>query len=284
MSAVIHLAAYREARTQEPEKQRMQDGFVAIPNAVEDALLRSPLTQRQERVYRAILRKTIGFGKSSDFIASSQIADMTGIEEANARKAINDLIDMGMILRGRRTKFGTDTAPVLTHDSWNHKQVKSTRLPTQTGQIDPNKQVKSTPTIDNSTDNKPTTPCIPQVENGEQTEKPAKKSRSAGSKTFSKWMEEVKAAGQKPIPADDPIFEYIEEAGLPIEFLRMAWSEFRDRYTHEQKRYADWRIVFRKSVRECWRGFWYVDAGGQYVLTSKGQQAMAVMHAREAKQ
>lgn len=273
MSAVIQLADYRQQKTEQPEK-RMQEGFVAIPNAVEDALLRSPLTHRQERVYRAILRKTIGYGKSSDFIASSQIAEMTGIEEANARKAINDLIDMGMIFRGRRTKFGTDTAPVLTPDLWNHKQVKSTRLPTQTGQIDPNKQVKSTPTIDNSTDNKPITPCIPHVD------EPAKPKKSANAKTFRKWSEEVKAAGEELISTADPIFSYAEDAGIPIDFLRLAWVEFRDRYTHEQKRYTDWRNVFRKSVRECWMKLWYLDSG-EYKLTSKGQQAMAVMQKRE---
>ena len=284
MQAVTNLADYRQQRQQseQPEK-RMQDGFMATPNTVEDSLLRAPLTRNQDKVFRSILRKTIGFGKSSDFIASSQIADMTGIEEANVRKAINDLIDMAMILRGRRTKFGTDTTPVLTPDSWNYKQVKSTRLPTQTGQINLNKQVKSTPTIDNSTDNKPTTPCIPQSSDGEQAKPAEKKSRTAGQKTFSKWMDEVKAAGEKPIPADDPIFTYIAEAGIPTDFLRAAWCEFRDRYLHEQKRYSDWRNVFRKSVRECWFKLWYVEAG-QYLLTSKGQQAMAVMQAREARQ
>lgn len=162
MSAVINMDDYRKANATASEK-KMQDGFVSIPNAVEDALLASPLTHRQERVYRAILRKTLGFGKTSDFIATSQIASMTGIDESDVRKTLNDLMDMEMIIRGRRTKFGTDTTPVLTPESWNFKQGESPRLAPQTGRITPNKQGELPPTIDNY-NRQTTTPLPPEGE------------------------------------------------------------------------------------------------------------------------
>ncbi len=281
MSAVTNLADYRQQhqKTEQPEK-RMQDGFVAIPNAVEDALLASTITHRQERVYRAILRKTLGFGKASDCIATSQISSMTGFDESDVRKTLNDIMDMGMITRGRRSKFGTETTPVLTPNLWNLKQGNSPRLAPQTGRITPNKQGELPPTIDNSTDNKPTTPCIPQS-GKQETTLTAKPRKSSSAKTFRKWSEELKSAGEELITTVDPIFTYAADAGIPVEFLRLAWVEFRDRYNAEDKRYSDWRNVFRKSVRECWMKLWYLDSG-EYKLTSKGQQAMAVMQKRES--
>jgi len=111
---------------------------------------------------------------------------------------------------------------------------------------------------------------------------PAEPKSKAG-RTFRKWEEEIKAKGEELIPADDSIFEYADDAGLPTDFLRLAWIEFRDRYREEDKRYTNWRMTFRKSVRECWFKLWYLDAG-KYTLTSKGAQAMAVMNARKAAQ
>ncbi|MTD34008.1 replication protein [Paludibacterium denitrificans] len=142
---IISLAERRAAIAPVEGKKRMQDGFTAIPNDVEDALLRSPLTHRQERVFRAILRKTLGFNKTEDCIATTQISELTGIDESPVRKCVNDLVDMGLVARGRRTKFGTFITPNLDVSSWNFKQDESSRLPSQTGQIVPNKQYDLAP-------------------------------------------------------------------------------------------------------------------------------------------
>jgi hypothetical protein len=85
----------------------------------------------------------------------------------------------------------------------------------------------------------------------------------------------VKASGQKPIPEDDAVFTYAEGVGIPAEFLRLAWLEFRHRYTQpEAKRYRDWRAVFRKAVRGNWLKVWFLDpASNQYGLTTVGLQA-----------
>ncbi|WP_353327075.1 replication protein [Chitiniphilus shinanonensis] len=134
-----------------------QEGFFAIPNAVEDALLRSPLTHRQERVYRAILRKTLGYGKTSDYIATSQLAAMTGLDDSDVRKALAALVDMGMLERGNRRSFGTEITPNLDPETWDCKQGKSPRLPPRTGRITPNKQGELPPTKDNSKRQRTTT-------------------------------------------------------------------------------------------------------------------------------
>lgn len=89
------------------------------------------------------------------------------------------------------------------------------------------------------------------------------------------WIEAEKAAGRKAVPDGDPVFAYADEVGIPSEFLRLAWLEFRHRYGQpDAKRYRDWRSVFRKAVRGNWLKLWWLDpASGQYGLTTVGQQA-----------
>lgn len=114
---------------------------------------------------------------------------------------------------------------------------------------------------------------------------PAKQSvPSAGKKsakplqTFAAWIENL--GDEKPIPADDPIFGYAEDAGIPDDFLRITWVEFKTRYMADGKRYKDWREVFRKAVRSNWFKLWWHDGQG-YALTTVGQQAMNAMKAKE---
>ena len=156
-AAVISLDMHRAAVVKETRGTRMQDGFIAIPNSVEDALLRSPLTRTQERVFRAVMRKTIGFGKDTDCIATSQLASMTGIDEADVRRAINDLIDFGMLIRGRRTAVGSHFTPGFQVEKWQFQSKTQTgeiplnsplnrgKSPEQTGEIPPhNRQLQQT--------------------------------------------------------------------------------------------------------------------------------------------
>ena len=98
--------------------------------------------------------------------------------------------------------------------------------------------------------------------------------------TFNRWMEIIKESGEKPIPDGNSIFEYAQDAGIESDYLRLAWVEFKARYSNETKKYKDWRIVFGKSVRENWFRFWWID-GTEYKLTSKGQQAMIAMKSRD---
>jgi len=88
------------------------------------------------------------------------------------------------------------------------------------------------------------------------------------------WLESIKAIGEKPIPADDSVFEYADKVGIPPEFLRLYWKEFKERYSQKgSKRYTDWRKVFRNSVRGNWLQLWRVGADGSYFLTTQGKQA-----------
>lgn len=254
----------------------MPDGFVAVPNDMMDALLSADLTGRQLKMALAIIRKTIGFGKAEDDCTITQLAEVAGIDRSDASRAIQSLIDANVVSarKGRHGQvvrvnspeaWGTVTTTNVAKHHWQNTTNVAKHHDEACQNTTHNRQLQQTITI---------TPCIPHVD------EPAKPKKSANAKTFRKWSEEVKAAGEELISTADPIFSYAEDAGIPIDFLRLAWVEFRDRYTHEQKRYTDWRNVFRKSVRECWMKLWYLDSG-EYKLTSKGQQAMAVMQKRE---
>ena len=87
------------------------------------------------------------------------------------------------------------------------------------------------------------------------------------------WLATIKAMGEDPIPADDPVFGYADSVGIPRDHLRLAWREFRERYSlPNAKRYRCWRTVFRKAVRGNWLKLWHF-AGDECALTTTGVQA-----------
>jgi hypothetical protein len=87
------------------------------------------------------------------------------------------------------------------------------------------------------------------------------------------YIDDCKAQGVPPIREGDPVFKYVDEVGIPHDFLRLQWLEFKDRYIAEKKRQKNWPQKFSNSVRGNWFHLWRVDTNGQYLLTTQGQQA-----------
>jgi len=100
-----------------------------------------------------------------------------------------------------------------------------------------------------------------------------------GKKTFDQWTESL--GDDDAIPADDSIFEWSRKAGIPDDFLELAWLAFADRFTGNGKLYTDWRATFRNYVKNGWLNVWRVTPAGAYVLTDAGQQWA---HVRQAEQ
>lgn len=87
------------------------------------------------------------------------------------------------------------------------------------------------------------------------------------------YLEKCKEAGCKPIPEGHSVFGYTEKVGIPDEFLRLQWIQFKERYTLEDaKRYKAWATVFYKSVVGNWFKLWYLK-NDTYELTTVGLQA-----------
>ena len=96
------------------------------------------------------------------------------------------------------------------------------------------------------------------------------------------WLDQTTAKGEKPIPEDDPVFAYAKQVGIPIDFLRLAWLEFRHKHTQpNSKRQKDWRAHFRNAVRNNWHKLWYLN-GDEYQLTTVGMQAQRAHEERNA--
>lgn len=91
--------------------------------------------------------------------------------------------------------------------------------------------------------------------------------------TFDRFLADCRAAKEKPLPESDPVFAWAEKAGIDLDFLRLAWVEFKSRYTglKKAKRYRDWRMVFGNAVRDNWFRLWYCDESGVCKLTNQGR-------------
>ncbi|WP_407901268.1 replication protein [Providencia rustigianii] len=84
-----------------PEKPRMAEldsGYTKLANELLESLMCCDLTARQFRVMFALIRKTYGFGKKSDRISDSQLAEMTKLSRQNVNKAKNELLSMNYII------------------------------------------------------------------------------------------------------------------------------------------------------------------------------------------
>ncbi|MGH8074973.1 MAG: helix-turn-helix domain-containing protein [Lysobacter sp.] len=102
---------------------------------------------------------------------------------------------------------------------------------------------------------------------------PAKRSSKSKGITYAEWNS-TKAEGEVLIPPDHHVFRYAERAGIPADFLDLAWEVFCVRYRTDAKaRYTDWPGHFRKAVEGNWYSLWWIDGEGQYQLTTKGKQA-----------
>lgn len=98
------------------------------------------------------------------------------------------------------------------------------------------------------------------------------------SRVFASWLADIRKTGEKPVSAYQPVWAYAEQAGLPAEWIELAWMRFRQRYENDEKakrkRYTDWRRVFLNAVEGNWLGLWcWSERDQAYRLTTVGVQA-----------
>lgn len=120
-----------------------------------------------------------------------------------------------------------------------------------------------------------TSPHTPKGGKAESEDKPGKPKRSAIG--LNAYLQACRRSGAKSIPEGDPVFAYAEQAGIPLDFLRLHWLEFKARYGQpDAKRYKDWPSVHRKSVRGNWFRLWFIAQDGTVGLTTVGEQAKRI--------
>lgn len=119
---------------------------------------------------------------------------------------------------------------------------------------------------------------------GGRKAKAGKVARRKGSRvTFDEFVADCRATGEQRVPPDDPVRAFAERAGIPDEFLAVAWAWFRGRYSGTSKAYADWRRHFRNTVEGNWGRLWYVrDEDSAVVLTTAGETLRRAIDAERA--
>lgn len=114
-----------------------------------------------------------------------------------------------------------------------------------------------------------------------ESKKPASPEPAPSSRrmvTFVQWREAVKAKGEKQISGYQPMVDYAEKTGLPLDFISLAWDVFRRRFIEDEKakkkKYINWRATFLNYIKGNYLKLWaWSDLDNCYVLTTVGQQA-----------
>lgn len=133
----------------------------------------------------------------------------------------------------------------------------------------------------------PTQPVAPEPsltvnEPSEVAPAPRAKREKKQEMTLADRKAQCEAEGAPVIPSDSAGLRYAKSAGIPDDFIELAWGAFVTRYTEDQpkKRYADWAQVFANAIKGNWLKLWFIDKAGEYQLTTAGQQEQNVQKAR----
>lgn len=91
--------------------------YTQVPNVVIDDLA-AKLSDSAFKLYVVLIRKTKGWDQNRDAIAISQFMDLTGKSKPTVIKAIDELINLGLIKKTKFTKHGNEYELNLTfsHD------------------------------------------------------------------------------------------------------------------------------------------------------------------------
>lgn len=120
-SNVVHLrpaAEHKQKARGGVVKADLDDGYLRLSNTLVDALCRTKLSDRESRVLFAVIRRTYGFGKATDWISYSQIEEMTEIDTDNVSRLVGGLLKRNVLMKEGR-KIGVN--PVVS--SWADKPI-----------------------------------------------------------------------------------------------------------------------------------------------------------------
>ncbi|EAA4709729.1 replication protein [Salmonella enterica subsp. diarizonae] len=105
----------------EPRVADLDDGFTRIANEILEAVMHAGLSQHQLLVFMAVMRKTYGFNKKSDWVSNEQISKLTGILPHKCSAAKSALVKRGIL-----TQTGRVIGINKTVREWSSLPVKGT--------------------------------------------------------------------------------------------------------------------------------------------------------------
>ncbi|MFO4606943.1 replication protein [Klebsiella quasipneumoniae] len=100
----------------------LDDGFTRIANELLEAVMHAGLSQHQLLVFMAVMRKTYGFNKKSDWVSNEQISVLTGILPHKCSAAKSALVKRGILTQTGRV-IGINKAV----SEWSSLPIKGTK-------------------------------------------------------------------------------------------------------------------------------------------------------------
>jgi len=256
-----------------------EDGFTMIANELMEHVLGFRFSHRELAIIFTIFRKTYGYGKKEDDISASQIGEMCGIQRQHVTTTLNILFQKNVIFK-KPGRYGCVIGIQKNYSLWiTSDGLLSSLCSPKAGQVSHNRTICTSPikgqVSQNNLNNSPKAGQVDSPTAGHTKENLPKENKQKKSPreeiTFLRWLEKCKEDGIKPVPEDDPVFSYANQIGLPIDYVRYAWLEFKRGYSQGQKKYKNWNQHFQKCVRANWYGIWYEKDGG-WLLTTAGKQ------------
>lgn len=117
--------------------------YTQIPNIIIDYWM-SKLNETQFKCLVTICRKTFGWHKQQDKISISQFVELTGITERNVQKALDYLINIGLVIKELVFTKSGDQAPSLFYVNIKVKE-KNTDVASDTTPPSPATPTKTRP-------------------------------------------------------------------------------------------------------------------------------------------
>jgi hypothetical protein len=114
-------------------------------------------------------------------------------------------------------------------------------------------------------ENREASPSLTLVGHSEKPEPKAK------GQTLTGWLATL-GPEEQAIPESDPVFTHAAKAGIPDDFIALAWFVFKSKYLDDPKRYRSWPQTFRNAVDMNWFKLWWFREG-VCELTTAGIQA-----------
>lgn len=117
----------------EPRVADLDDGYTRIANELLEAVMLAGLSQHQLLVFMAVMRKTYGFNKKSDWVSNDQLSALTGILPHKCSAAKSSLVKRGVF-----TQIGRSVGINKTVSEWlklpktgneNKRYLKEVNLP-----------------------------------------------------------------------------------------------------------------------------------------------------------
>ncbi|MFG6654965.1 replication protein [Scandinavium sp. M-37] len=117
----------------EPRVADLEDGYTRIANELLEAVMLAGLSQHQLLVFIAVMRKTYGFNKKSDWVSNEQISSMTGILPHKCSAAKSTLVKRGIFTQTGRlvgiNKTVSEWAKLPESGKENKVYLKEVNLP-----------------------------------------------------------------------------------------------------------------------------------------------------------